>query len=173
MKYLNNRERGQGLAEYAFILVLVAVAAIVAITLFGESLRDTYDCMVQQFRGLAGQEGTHIRDFTLVDPDSDSDIEMLTCGSQISLAEVDNNFNITANVEGGEAGSVVLVLDGPESLSRTENEFEYTLFGNSPGNYDNGTLPPGRYTLTATPYENSGGNGEAGGSLKIYFREVD
>ena len=35
IKQHNKREAGQGLVEYALILVLVAIAAIIALTLFG------------------------------------------------------------------------------------------------------------------------------------------
>jgi hypothetical protein len=34
--------RGQGLVEYGFILALVALAAIIAVTLFGETIQDTF-----------------------------------------------------------------------------------------------------------------------------------
>ena len=36
-------EGGQGLVEYAFILVLIAVVVIVAVALFGDSLSNMYD----------------------------------------------------------------------------------------------------------------------------------
>lgn len=35
-------ERGQGLVEYAFILILVAAVVVFALTLFGTSVRDIY-----------------------------------------------------------------------------------------------------------------------------------
>jgi pilus assembly protein Flp/PilA len=38
--FANRDERGQGLVEYALIIVLVAVVAIVALTLLGTSISD-------------------------------------------------------------------------------------------------------------------------------------
>jgi len=35
--------RGQGLVEYALILVLIAVVVILAVALFGQSLANLYD----------------------------------------------------------------------------------------------------------------------------------
>jgi pilus assembly protein Flp/PilA len=36
-------EKGQGMVEYALILVLVAMVVIVALTVFGPILRNTYN----------------------------------------------------------------------------------------------------------------------------------
>ena len=44
-----NRERGQGLVEYALILVLVAVVVIVVLGLAGESVAQTMCTVVQSF----------------------------------------------------------------------------------------------------------------------------
>ena len=40
------REEGQGLTEYALILVLVALAAVVGLTVFGVDLRSIYQRIV-------------------------------------------------------------------------------------------------------------------------------
>jgi len=37
-----NREEGQGLVEYALILLLIAMAVVGALTLVGETLNQTY-----------------------------------------------------------------------------------------------------------------------------------
>lgn len=42
-------ERGQGLVEYALILILVAVAAVATLTLFGNKLMNTYQTIVTSF----------------------------------------------------------------------------------------------------------------------------
>lgn len=39
-------ERGQGLAEYAFLISLVVVVVILVLSLFGISVRDIYDGFV-------------------------------------------------------------------------------------------------------------------------------
>ncbi|HLT18541.1 MAG TPA: Flp family type IVb pilin [Thermomicrobiales bacterium] len=43
MDVLKKRERGQGLVEYALIILLVAIAVIGALTTFGTSLAAYYD----------------------------------------------------------------------------------------------------------------------------------
>lgn len=40
------REEGQGLTEYALIILLIAIAVIAAVTLFGQQLLATYDFIV-------------------------------------------------------------------------------------------------------------------------------
>jgi len=40
------REEGQGLAEYAFILVFVAIAIVVIVAIFGEGLALLYDSII-------------------------------------------------------------------------------------------------------------------------------
>ena len=40
--HLRHREDGQGLVEYAFILMLVAIAVIAVLALFGDSLAQYY-----------------------------------------------------------------------------------------------------------------------------------
>jgi pilus assembly protein Flp/PilA len=41
-------DRGQGLAEYAFILVLIAIVVIVILSLFGEAVGGMYSDIISQ-----------------------------------------------------------------------------------------------------------------------------
>ena len=41
--------KGQGLVEYALILVLVAVVVIAALTIFGPSIGNTYSSIIGMF----------------------------------------------------------------------------------------------------------------------------
>ena len=43
-----NREEGQGLVEYALILLLIAMAVVGALTLAGKTLNETYQYIVSQ-----------------------------------------------------------------------------------------------------------------------------
>ena len=43
------RDRGQGLAEYAFIIVLVAIVVIVILSLFGDAVGGMYSEIISQF----------------------------------------------------------------------------------------------------------------------------
>jgi len=43
------RERGQGLIEYAFLLILIAMVVLLAIALLGTQLSSLYSTIVDQF----------------------------------------------------------------------------------------------------------------------------
>src|SRR5690606_4730255 len=46
------REEGQGLAEYAFILVFVAIAIVVIVAIFGEGLALLYDSIITDLNAV-------------------------------------------------------------------------------------------------------------------------
>ena len=49
---LNNRRRkGQGATEYIIILVLVAIASIAVITIFGDQLRELFNVSTKRMQG--------------------------------------------------------------------------------------------------------------------------
>ena len=54
LKFPSNlsREEGQGLVEYALILVLIAMAVIGALTLAGTTLNATYENIASQIEAL-------------------------------------------------------------------------------------------------------------------------
>ena len=43
-----NSEKGQGLLEYALIIVLIALVVILAVTLFGTTLGNTFNFITNQ-----------------------------------------------------------------------------------------------------------------------------
>jgi pilus assembly protein Flp/PilA len=45
-------EKGQGLVEYALIIALIALAIILALRLFGVTIQDLYQDVVDSFAGL-------------------------------------------------------------------------------------------------------------------------
>ena len=109
--------------------------------------------------------------FTLVDAETNEDIMELTEGMEIDLAEITaTSFNIRANVSPREVGSVAFEFNG--NKGRTENVVPYALFGDSGGNYFGRRLTTGDYTVTATPFEQTLGRGEAGESLTVNFKVV-
>jgi hypothetical protein len=65
-----------------------------------------------------------------------------------------------------EVGSVILELNGQKI---TENKAPYDY----PNSTDSFELKPGDYTLTATPYTQAKGEGEAGIPLTIHFKVVE
>jgi len=42
------QEHGQGLAEYAFLIMLIALVVIILLALFGEAVRDMYSNIIAQ-----------------------------------------------------------------------------------------------------------------------------
>lgn len=49
MNLRNSKHKGQGLAEYALILVLVALAVIVVMGIFGQEIFQMFQNIVNQF----------------------------------------------------------------------------------------------------------------------------
>ena len=48
MLYRPNRDEGQGLVEYALILVFVAIVVLVILGLFGTEIGNTYSTITQE-----------------------------------------------------------------------------------------------------------------------------
>ena len=50
-KHNNRRHSGQGATEYVIILVLVAIASIAVITVFGDQLRELFNVGTKRLQG--------------------------------------------------------------------------------------------------------------------------
>jgi pilus assembly protein Flp/PilA len=48
-------EEGQGMAEYGLILALVAIAAVVALTAMGDTLKEKFNEIVTELSGTPGE----------------------------------------------------------------------------------------------------------------------
>ncbi|WP_317196481.1 PKD domain-containing protein [Robertkochia flava] len=117
-----------------------------------------------------GPAGDFVESFTLINADTDSELLTLTEGQIVDIGIVGGvGLNIRANTNPSVVGSVILDLQGPQSNNRKESVAPYTLFGDSSGDYFSQVLPEGNYTITATPYSASGGNGDPGTPLTINF----
>jgi pilus assembly protein Flp/PilA len=46
-----NREKGQGLVEYALIMIMVAMVVIVTLALLGPAIANTYHNIIEQLPG--------------------------------------------------------------------------------------------------------------------------
>ena len=110
--------------------------------------------------------------FVLVDASNDADLGAVTEGATVEVS-ADGSYGLRAEVEAGaEVGSVVLSLTGPGETDvheRTENGAPYSLYGDAQGAEQGRTLAAGSYTLTATAYAESGGAGDALGTLSVSF----
>jgi hypothetical protein len=108
--------------------------------------------------------------FTLVNADSDQDLETLTDGATLNLASLPtHNLNVRANTSPVTVGSVVFALTGTQTNNRTETNPPYSLFGDVSGNYNPWTPAVGAYTLKGTPFSGAGGSGSGGTALTVHF----
>lgn len=94
--------------------------------------------------------------FTLIDANSNQVVRNLTSGTNIS-SPFDRNIRVTTTASGVE--SVLMVLNGAQNRTQTENLAPYALFGDNGGNYNANDFPNGSYTLTATFYAGPNASG--------------
>jgi glucose/arabinose dehydrogenase len=117
------------------------------------------DCIQQQ-----------VTSFTLVNAETDKDIQTLTNGATINLKTLPTRkLNIRANTSPAIVGSVVFNMTGAQVKNATDGTAPYSLYGDTNGDYIAWMPSTGTYTLKGTPYSSSGGSGQAGTSLTISF----
>ncbi|WP_299990494.1 InlB B-repeat-containing protein [uncultured Pontibacter sp.] len=121
---------------------------------------------------------SQVTGFTLVDAQTEQDVQPLEDGATISLSSLSNSkLNIRANTSPTSVGSVLFELSGTQSRTYSDNAAPYALHGdNGSGNYYYGNWNPpavGTYTLKATPYSGSKATGAAGTPLTIRFTVVE
>ena len=92
-------------------------------------------------------------------------LDSLQNGEEIFLAELPE-FSLVADAT---AGSVLFNLTGADTISTIQNTAPLALFGKENGQLIGGSLTPGAYTLTVTPYSQSEGQGYAGEPLAVNF----
>jgi Flp pilus assembly pilin Flp len=161
----HEREAGQGLVEYALILIGVALVVILGLTVFGERLQGVYDCITNTVIALEPTDAGSVIGFELVDPGTNESLGNVPCiGSLASGTYSINALTLSHNTK-----SVYFEMTGPISQTRTENIVPYSLFGDTDGDYAGSNFPPGKYTLTATPYTGVSGGGTAGRPFKMTF----
>ena len=112
--------------------------------------------------------------YTLVNADSNADIQTLAAGVVLNLATLPTrHLNVRANTNPATVGSVVFSLSGAATQTLTESVIPYALFSDNGGVYNAWTPPVGSYSLLATPFTASGGGGTAGTALTINFTVTD
>lgn len=107
-----------------------------------------------------------LESFTLVDADTEEDIQTLSPGDTISIGR-NKHYNIRYNPQWRPA-SVVFEQDG--RTARTESQEPFSLAGDRNGDY----FPwygatPGNHTVKATGYTGSNGTGTAGPTRAVTF----
>jgi hypothetical protein len=115
-----------------------------------------------------------VKSFTLINADTDQDIQTILSGDTIDLAALPtHHLNIRANTLPTIVGRVVFNLNGKLI---TENFIPYAIGGDAHpnnGDYKAWKLPLGTHTLQATPYSTKYNGGTAGSSLTIQFTVVE
>ena len=117
------------------------------------------------------REAAELTGFTLVDAGTNGDLMALADGVTVPLGELlASSYGIRAEMSPGAApGSVRLALTGAKTVTRTDDAAPWSLYGDGAGRINGAGLPAGAYTLTATAYANSGGQGDEQGSLEVSF----
>ncbi len=110
--------------------------------------------------------------FNYIDAVNDVIVDQITEGTTINGALYSGQgFNIQAVTNPAvSVGSVKLELSGAVNISRTEGVSPYALFGDSAGDYFEGTIPLGQYTIKATAFSGPGLGGTVLGSLEVNFQ---
>ncbi|MDQ4140866.1 MAG: T9SS type A sorting domain-containing protein, partial [Bacteroidota bacterium] len=112
--------------------------------------------------------------FTLVNADTEQDIQTLTNGSTLNLATLPTrNLNIRANTSTNILDSVVFHLSGADTLHITERNPPFILFGAVGSNYNAWTPVQGSYTLTGTTYSVASDSDTVGIPLVVAFTVTD
>ncbi len=106
----------------------------------------------------------------LINANSDVVMQAISDGDTVVLSETEDLVDFRAvGADENAIGSMTIRLDGPVSVSRTENEAPYAAFGDNNGNYFGSFLTPGSYTITMTPWELGNAGGEQGTQLVVNF----
>jgi len=118
-----------------------------------------------------------VTSFTLMNADTDVPVagfDPIADGATINKATAGTSFNIRVNTSPStDFGSVVMALSGATTKNATESDPVWALFGDVAGDFNVAALNNGSHTMTATPYDQDAGAGEAGTPLTINFTVVD
>lgn len=125
-------------------------------------------CLAVLLLSASLASAAEVTGLTLIDAFTDQPIGPLSTGDTIDLSPTARGVNIRADVE-GDAGSVRFGLNGNDNY-KVENVAPYALAGDSQGDYSAWAPSPGQYTVTATPYPQSGARGTPGTSLTVTFK---
>ena len=110
--------------------------------------------------------------FTLVDADTNTDIQTLKDGDIIDYSKIGKSLSIRATTRPSVVGSVRFGLDDDRKF-RTDNFKPYTINGDKGDDYPKWTPSLGAHTITATPYTEKNADGRKGPSLTINITVVD
>ena len=155
----SREEKGQGLVEYSFILLLVAIVVVFVVSLFGVTLKNQYCRIVYGLSPLG-----NISTACTVPFASPSMIEQgpgyLNLEAEVfdPDGDPDDPYAAISKVE-------FYIDDSNGSPVRTEHHYQYCLGGNQSGqpcnNHSIGGLSPGEHTVIIKVYDTDGNIGTA------------
>jgi hypothetical protein len=115
-----------------------------------------------------------VTSFTLINADTDQEIQTLTNGATLNLTTLPSKkLNIRANTSPATVGSVAFNLTGQQTRNEIDSRVPFALFGDNNGRYRSWTPVVGSYTLKGTPYSGTNGTGPGGSSLTLSFNVVN
>ncbi|MEA2709748.1 MAG: hypothetical protein QOF78_2349 [Phycisphaerales bacterium] len=113
-----------------------------------------------------------VTSFTLFDAETQQAVGTVNNGDTLNMASLPAKLNIVANLSGGiGTASVGFVFDG--QFVRVENIAPYALLADDAGDLNGWTPKLGVHALSATPYSQKGGVGEAGTAKTVTFNVVN
>lgn len=159
-KCFSSQEEGQGLVEYALILVLVAMAIVAIMTLFGQQAKGTYCRTVHQLTPDADLSSACQAPIAMP--------RMVGSGPGFINVEVDiHDPDGNPNSPYGAITKVVFYIDDTNSSPvNTELHHRYCLgnnSGNNPCNNFNipGSLSSGRHKIIVLAHDSDGNIGRS------------
>ncbi len=116
-------------------------------------------------------EAGAVTSFNLIDAKADTAVGVLQDGDVIDANTDFPIFNVEALTFPGTVGSVVFEVDGEPF--QTESFVPYAVAGDQGGNFRPFNIGAGVHTITATPYSEAGGAGDAGQALSVTFELIN
>ncbi|MFZ0545747.1 MAG: hypothetical protein WAM60_09940 [Candidatus Promineifilaceae bacterium] len=146
------KEEGQGLVEYALLLVLVAIVVIVILAVLGRTVRGVF---AQVYAGLNGQaldgSGT---EYVITGPSADAVGAPPNCTVTVSASVVVFEDGELAGAGVGVSGSASWPSGGGSISGTTDNNGVASVSTSGPGACEGtATITVGGTTVTA-PYSN-------------------
>ena len=117
-----------------------------------------------------------VTSFVLIDADTNEDIMVLENRTRLDLAELPQNLNVRAEVAGPSKSlefSLTPKQRRQQEFTHIENVLPYALFGDTAGEYHNGTIAVGEYLLSATAFRQQHAKGTKGVPYSIRINVSD